>query len=148
MIRKDCPSLGPSNDDSDAVRVEMRAAELHASWDPGISPEEYQGWMARHDEGIALDSNDRLAGWLSREIRYADTPRDIGTWSWDISRPLAEQFAATATDDAAADALPVPGESLADILTEAEDSLDFPPVPVSDDAADNEVLDDESDGAP
>lgn len=99
-------SLGPSNDDSPAVAIEIRAAELHLSWTPDTTTiEEYTGWLARHDDNIPLDSPGRLAGWLSREIRYAGTERDIGSWSWDISRPLAEQFAETAADDAAAGAL-------------------------------------------
>ena len=101
-------SLGPSNDDSPAVLVEMRAAALALSWDlPGetISNEEYSGWAARHDDSIPLDSDGRLAGWLSREIRYAGTERDIGTWAWDISRPIADQLAETAANDSAADAL-------------------------------------------
>jgi hypothetical protein len=101
-------SLGPSNDDSPAVQVEMRAAELHQSWTRDtdtITDEEYTGWLARHDGNIPLDNPGRLAGWLSREIRYAGTEREIGSWAWDISRPIADQLAETAADDAAADAL-------------------------------------------
>lgn len=53
-----------------------------------------------------------VAGWLSREIRYASTERDIGTWAWDISRPIAEQLAETAADDVAADALGIDLDSV------------------------------------
>jgi len=66
-------TYGPSNDEAPAA-IEIRAAEL--SWDV---------------EGLLLDSNEELTGWLAREIIYAGTRHDIGAWSWDITRPIVEQ---------------------------------------------------------
>lgn len=115
-----CNSLGPSNDDSDAVRVEMRAAELEETdhWEPdNVSTMERWGFEdaetpgADPDESQHVDSPQWLAGWLSLEIERFDDrdKRDADAWAWDISRPLAEQFAETAAD--AADDWQCPAQS-------------------------------------
>lgn len=110
-------SLGPSNDDSDAVRVEMRAAEIASvrRGNPGClrGDSETSGWIDHFSGADLADEEPRewLAGWLSREILTHDDrdQRDADAWSWDISRPLAEQFAETAAD--AADDWQCPAQS-------------------------------------
>lgn len=95
-------SLGPSNDDSPAVQVEMRAAELVG-----------QGFGPMADAEVFEDPDftpdpEQIAGWLAREIsesRAADPERDATVWAWDISRPIAEQLTEAASDDAASGAL-------------------------------------------
>jgi hypothetical protein len=76
-------SLGPSNDDSPAVRLEMLAA-IHLG-------------VLRHLPDV-WDAGDGVAEFEASE-------RIPNAWAWDISRPLAEQLAETAADDAAADLL-------------------------------------------
>lgn len=110
------PSLGPSNDDSPAVQIEMRAAELEETehWEPRrVMTREGWGYLdhlspgAEPAEDDHASNQDWLAGWLSGELERFDDrdQRDATAWTWDISRPLAEQLAETAADDAAADAL-------------------------------------------
>lgn len=103
-------SLGPSNDDSDAVRMEIRAAEIARQYESGgndmFSPVERAGWNCHaRGHGIAEEHCDAWwSGWLARELVTHGSPsRDLGAWAWDISRPIAEQLAETAADDAAAD---------------------------------------------
>jgi hypothetical protein len=106
-------SLGPSNDSPPEVQVEMRAAEiaLCRRGEPGcLSGGDEASGNCDHFTGGDLDDEDPLrwiAGWLSAEIRSHDRRelRDATAWAWDTSRPLAEQFAETAADDAAAEAL-------------------------------------------
>lgn len=88
----DGASLGPSNDDSPAVRLEMLAAihlggprPLPDVWDAG-------------NGAVEFGCSDRIPE----------------AWDWDISRPLAEQFATTAADDAAVDAMVPPVDELVD----------------------------------
>jgi hypothetical protein len=98
-------SLGPSNDDSPAVQVEMAAAERIAD----IS----------HRGGGESDvwCDDRTTEYAGGEWQ---DQFNAGYWAWDTSRPLAEQLAETARDDAEADALldeinePAPSPHLAD----------------------------------
>lgn len=109
--------LGPSNDAPPEVQIEMRAAELEDTehWGPGfISVRERWGMEDHADpDSEAEDAPDYMAtegwaaGWLSAEIatHEARADRDATAWAWDISRPLAEQLAKTAADDAAADVL-------------------------------------------
>lgn len=70
-------SLGPSNDDSPAVQVEIRAAELIAV---GAYIDESNVWADDENGTIVITSND------SAFDQYNAT-----LWAWDISRPLAEQ---------------------------------------------------------
>lgn len=99
-------SLGPSNDDTSDVQEEIEAAEyaMRAS----LSPDVRRGWDAHFMDSDPpfLGGISWRAGWLAREIATHDDrdQRDADAWSWDISRPLAEQFAETAADDAATDA--------------------------------------------
>lgn len=83
-------SLGPSNDDSPAVQIEMRAAEKIADI-ASIGGGESDVWC--DDETTTITGGP----WLDQF--------NASLWDWDTSRPLAEQFAETAADDAAADAL-------------------------------------------
>jgi hypothetical protein len=68
-------SLGPSNDASEAVQWEIRAAELatkHAPTD-GETFDVRNGWYF-HRDGYSPDAtwSDHLAGWLAREIATHD----------------------------------------------------------------------------
>lgn len=98
-------SLGPSNDDSDSVRVEMRAAEIPgmARGVPGeISGEdEVSGWLdhfTRADIWSDEDPQKWHAGWLAHEMQDVriTTPEsvnhDANAWPWDPSRPVAGQY--------------------------------------------------------
>ncbi len=106
-------SMGRANDSTQAVKVEMRAAEiaLSARGKPGHlrGEDEASGNCDHFTGGDLADEDPRgwLAGWLSAEIRSHESReiRDATAWAWDISRPLAEQLAETADDNAAADAL-------------------------------------------
>lgn len=103
-------SLGPSNDESDAVHLEMRAAVLEDTdhWGPlHVSIRERWGIEDHHrddssdgDEYVSTD--EYLAGWLSSELESHDVSaiRDASAWAWDISRPIAAQLAETARVDA------------------------------------------------
>lgn len=104
-------SLGASNDEPGAVLIEMRAAELEDTehWGPidvsnrerwGI--EDHQRDDSSDDHGYAL-TGEYIAGFLSAEIEShgSSATRDASAWSWDISRPIAEQLAETARVDAA-----------------------------------------------
>lgn len=98
--------LGPSNDAEPAVLVEMRAAAAEAV--PGIArlsmtTEESAGWAAHFWRDDPKPSGE--AGWLTYELStHVDIDaRDRTAWSWDISRPIAEQLAETARVDAAAE---------------------------------------------
>lgn len=88
------PSLGPSNDDSPAVELEMFAAERIAD--------------------IAADGGGESDVWCDDETtEIAGGPWqdafNAALWTWDISRPIAEQLAETAADDAAADTMEADG---------------------------------------
>jgi hypothetical protein len=101
-------SLGPSNDDSPAVQIEMRAAELEDTehWGPAyVAISERWGFADhRHDDGRTYEGQSSTAayeaGFLAAEIESHEVRdhRDATAWSWDISRPIAEQLAAA--DDA------------------------------------------------
>lgn len=102
--------LGPSNDAEPAVLVEMRAAAVEAV--PGIArlsmtTEESAGWATHFWRDDPKPSGE--AGWLTYELStHVDIDaRDRNAWSWDPSRPIAEQLAETARVDAAADELEV-----------------------------------------
>jgi len=107
---RDRGSLGPSNDDSPAVQVEMRAAELEA-WiavdcllvSNALEPMERDGWRTWVDNGDPTPDSE--PGWLAAEMYTAGADERPEAWSWYISRPIADQLAETAADDAAADAL-------------------------------------------
>ena len=127
-------SLGPSNDDSPAVQVEMRAAESYAKGNDPEPPfsnvpfmalfgfanhskqlDSVSAWPPRHRSGV-----DWWSGWLLRELATHDDreTRDANAWAWDLSRPLAEQLAETARDDAAADAMVDDGQPRCDFHEE------------------------------
>jgi hypothetical protein len=97
--------LGPSNDDSPAVPIEMRAAEIGGCGFMGKlrSDDEKTGWS---DHWLSHDLDDEdpagwLASWLGREIAIGGD--DSTAWAWRTDRPLAEQLAETTEWDAAAD---------------------------------------------
>ncbi len=67
-------SLGPSADDDERVKVEIRAAEIVADARPVFGGHfvptdvmEWAGWVS-HKEGHAVSTGRGLAGWLAREI--------------------------------------------------------------------------------
>jgi hypothetical protein len=92
--------LGESNDRSDAVAVEIRAAEIASSrcgddgWfrETGEAVGSYDNWAGNDNSGEICQ--DWLAGWLSGELTSHDQreTRYPGAWSWDPNRPLAEQW--------------------------------------------------------
>jgi hypothetical protein len=96
------PSLGPSNDDSPAVQIEMRAAEVLGAGFGPMTAGERDGYWGHPDQEFT-PSTDQLAGWLCREINEAGSWEARTAWAWDISRPIAEQLAETAALDAQAD---------------------------------------------
>lgn len=97
--------LGSSNDGPEAVRVEMRAAEIPgmARGVPGeISGEdEVSGWIdhfTRADIWSDEDPQKWHAGWLAHEMQDVriTTPEsvnhDADAWPWDPTRPIAGQY--------------------------------------------------------
>lgn len=89
-------SLGPSNDEPEAVRVEMRAAELEhrEEWAP-ISWDEAHG-MNIHSgfaRGNSPMSSGHYSGLIARELSTHDDreTRDASAWPWDPTRPIADQ---------------------------------------------------------
>ncbi|HEU4727733.1 MAG TPA: hypothetical protein VFT22_07585 [Kofleriaceae bacterium] len=89
-------SLGPSNDKPEAVRIEIRAAELAIGWkeNPGIIgpliANTREGWGWEDHEKESDDDVANHAGWLAREITMYDRDRDA--WPWDPTRPVAGQY--------------------------------------------------------
>lgn len=105
-VRAATGSLGPSNDDSPAVQIEMRAAEIFGRGFAPMTADEMRGYL-NHPLQTFAPGDLEVAGWLACEMNVTDVlraERDATAWAWDVSRPLAEQFAETAADDAAADA--------------------------------------------
>lgn len=95
--------IGPSNDEPEAVRIEMRAAELEETeyWKPArVLTAERWGWEDHGDpESTAEDEEEYTAtsqwaaGWLSGELeRFEREICDVDTWSWDPTRPVAGQY--------------------------------------------------------
>jgi len=84
--------LGPSNDDSPAVQVEMRAAEIAQVEGDAMSQAEAIGYAEHPCDGVISDEH--AAGWLSSEIdtHFEHDHRDIEAWPWDPTRPLAGQY--------------------------------------------------------
>src|SRR4051812_48167856 len=78
--------LGPSNDGSPAVRLEIDAAERLAAQSSYLTDICDDVWDV---DGVTLS--------------FADSEYMATAWAWRIDRPLAEQLAETAADDAAAD---------------------------------------------
>jgi len=74
-------SLGPSNDDSEAVRIEIRAAQLAADDECIWSPEEIGGgyvaacWEPGVPFSDRLDSSEQHAGYLAWLITHDDEQR-------------------------------------------------------------------------
>lgn len=87
-------SLGPSNDDSDAVRVEMRAAELATGG--AMMPCESTGYVDHPNStsGSVETNAGRQSGWLASEIEthFERDRRDRDAWPWDPTRPVAGQY--------------------------------------------------------
>lgn len=84
----------PSNDEPEAVRVEMRAAELVGTGFERMTDDERRGYLG-HSERDFSPSDTEVAGWLAHEINQSDywrEQRDADAWSWDPTRPLAEQW--------------------------------------------------------
>lgn len=67
--------LGPSNDEPEAVKIEIRAAEIAAKWAPldREQIEVWDGWYC-HRDGVApnADTPSEYAGYLAREIATHD----------------------------------------------------------------------------
>lgn len=136
--------LGPSNDDSDAVRVEIRAAEIAASkrGEPGYlrGESEVSGWTDHWMCGDLMDEEpwEWAAGWISREISTHDDreARDAPAWPWDPTRPLAGQY------ELATQSCPVDHGhaksviALADGIVEAGGTLPYPGTAVNGTVAD------------
>lgn len=69
-------SLGPANDEPEAVRVEIRAAELTTldrcsleQWPCGMTDQEPHGWIGhKHDDTPIEPRASYWAGYLAREI--------------------------------------------------------------------------------
>lgn len=101
-------SLGESNDEPVAVKIEMRAAELEPIWGLKLMStliERSQGEIDGGDchsmhalgETRGGDYPATLdAGWLAREMATHDDrearDRDASAWPWDPTRPLADQY--------------------------------------------------------
>lgn len=64
-------SLGPSNDDSEQVRIEIRAAEIAADGGPNTESANFEayGWLLHQAGGPVLWTNQHeAAGYLARCI--------------------------------------------------------------------------------
>jgi hypothetical protein len=97
-------SLGPANDALLAVEHEIAAAAIAAE----LLADGFARMTNAEDAGFDGDEASPFVdlaawhgGWLAAEI--ANDHSD--GWDWDISRPVAEQLAETAENDAAAEAL-------------------------------------------
>jgi hypothetical protein len=79
---RDYISLGPANDDSDSVRIEIRAAELAALGDAIKEHETTMEWAGRiyfgHNESEPIRSFGGNAGWLARVIASHDKEQGNG----------------------------------------------------------------------
>src|ERR1044071_5086779 len=102
-------SLGPATDVPLAVEHEIAAAALAAE----LAATGFGRMTHAEDAGFDGDESSPFAhlaawhvGWLAGEIFHDHSDG----WDWDVSRPLADQLAATARDDAAADALVASGQ--------------------------------------
>lgn len=94
--------LGPSNDDSDAVRVEIRAAEIAACDGARMSEVEARGYgvhpFSDEHPGFNMEgawSPPWLAGWMASEIDSRDlfdVEYDAHSWPWNPTRPVAGQY--------------------------------------------------------
>lgn len=109
-----------------AAELAVASVEARSSGAPFISTTaEDWGWtdhlngvIAEPLDGEPADSQWH-AGWLAREIATHDVRETLdAAWAWDISRPIAEQLAETARDDAAADALVEGGDKPAQVTPE------------------------------
>lgn len=103
-------SLGQSNDATESVRAEIRAAEL----EPGINLELYRTIrIGRRLRTLVLPRKSRFeligvechridveggdyspdieAGWLARELAMHNHD-DADGWPWDVTRPVAGQY--------------------------------------------------------
>ncbi len=89
--------LGPASDDTETVRVEMRAAELEPIWSLKLtsitirrSRDEVDGanYHWRTNGGDYLPSV--AAGWLARELATHDDreQRDRDAWPWPVDQPI------------------------------------------------------------
>lgn len=98
-------TLGPANDDSEAVQVEIRAAELEQGSGGATSRDERSGWEQHPWPGPVNNPEhqylsmrgwvaSRHAGYLARELATHDDRenRDADAWPWDPSRPVAGQY--------------------------------------------------------
>lgn len=135
-------SLGPSNDEPEAVRVEIRAAEIAWCAGSAMSESEAMGYGSHpfHDvdhpayRERAADSHEFAAGWLGSEIDAHRSEEidgiDASAWPWDPTRPVAGQYERYAW---AASAMRDVAEVAADPATEVDGGaasavLDVPPV--------------------
>jgi len=96
------PSLEYSNDQPDAVQIEIWAAaeEPDGSMPPVLRNGFYQHVANQHDnqhDVFPLSFSERT-GWLIRELRTHDDrdERDATAWGWDPARPIAGQYEAWA----------------------------------------------------
>lgn len=105
-------SLGPSSDDPDNVKVEMRAAELEPMnlfGRDGRTMGERWGWEAHETNDSPISDSYGPAGWLHRELATHDDreTRDADAWPWDPSRVVAGQWELSQRVKAASNALDV-----------------------------------------
>lgn len=88
-------SLGASNDGSETVQIEIRAAELRSLSEAKIA--ERWGWED-HSDGADGDASDMqsgyVSGYLAAEMATHDDreTRDAMAWPWDPTRPIAGQY--------------------------------------------------------
>lgn len=89
-------SLGPSNDDSPAVQIEIRAAEISACHGPRMNETEARGYGQHPFDTDDTDHSPAwFAGWLASEMDLLleeGEPYDAEAWPWDPKRSVAGQY--------------------------------------------------------
>lgn len=103
--------MGEAND-TPQVQLEIRATDL-ALWSTidglgescGMTATELSGWcihrhVARVGVAVAPVAENELGGWLASELATHGyrSIRDAASWTWDVSRPIADQVIGSVVD--------------------------------------------------
>lgn len=112
------PLFGVSDDLDLHVKHEIAAAEIVARLQTGphqMTNAEFDGYNSDESSPFA-DLAAWHIGWLAAEATHDHSDG----WAWDASRPIAEQLAGTAADDAFIDQIMDDAAKLADLTGDAD----------------------------
>lgn len=94
-MRRKRSGLGPANDRPSAVQEEIEALDRSETLKSACNAEYQYGFAAhaRDTDPPELVGVSWRAGWLAQELltHYQREVRDLVAWSWDITKPIAEQ---------------------------------------------------------